>query len=234
MESNTSDTNNNDENKIDTLKSSNGLNTNTESIVSDTDSHTEGKPSPPLSPLQEKTLQPATALTQQHDSPSATTDGSIGSPSRSKKRAIETMLDGEEDKECIVMEKPPPPLPKRQTPPSSPTKPKAPSPQTTSNLHMSFMDHSLYTLDDNNYMHACKLLRAYRERGGGLLTDDYVQSFFDTWVKETRTNAVQIADALFDILLESYDPATDERLLAKIPLVVNQVLQRKYRPSRYR
>jgi hypothetical protein len=230
MESNdnTSHTDNNDQ-KIDTVESSNGHKTITEPIQSDTDSYTEGKSSPQLATLH-NSLQPASTTTpiQQHDSPSAQTDGSTGSPTRSKKRAIDTMLDGEEDKECIVIEKPHPPLPKRQTPPSSPTKTKIPSPHAITPLHMSFADTALYTRDDDDYIYAYKLLVTYRQRDEPLDIGEPIQEFFDAWLRETKPNAVFVADALFSLLLEQYDPTTDERLLARIPIIMNQIVQRKY------
>jgi hypothetical protein len=229
MESNdnTSHTDNNDQ-KIDTVESSNRHKTNIESIQSDTDSHTEGKPSPPLATLH-NSLQPApnTAPIQHHDSPSAQTDASTSSPTRSKKRAIDTMLDGEEDKECIVIEKPHPPLAKRQTPPPSPTKTKIPSPQTAP-LHTYFADQTLYTLDDSNYTYAYKLLSSYRKGNGLLEKGEPIQEFFNAWLRETKPNAALVADALFTLLLEQYDPTTDERLLARIPVIMNQIVQRKF------
>ena len=197
------------------------------------DSHTEGKPSPPLPPKSSSTglpsaippLLPAIQDERRH-SPSTDTDQSA-SLTRSKKRAIDTMLDGEEDKECIVMEKPP--LPKRQTPPS-PTKsakmssssPSLPSSPST------FMDHAIYVKGDANYDKACALLDSYRQHEGILENGAPILDFFDQWIKEINPNSVNIVDALFDLLLEDYNPTTDEQLLSRIPLVMNQILQRKY------
>jgi hypothetical protein len=55
-----------------------------------------------------------------------------------------------------------------------------------------------------------------------------IQEFFDAWLRETKPNAVLVADALFSLLLEQYDPNTDGRLLARIPILMNQIVQRKY------
>jgi hypothetical protein len=184
------------------------------------DSHTEGKPSPPLT---QPSLQPVI----RHRSTSASTDRSA-SPTRSKKRAIDTMLEGEEDKECIVLEKPPP-LPKRSTPPS-PIKPKVSSP-TSPSSSSTFIEQPLYVKGDSNYEQAGNLLGTYREYHGVLETGAPILEFLDIWIKEARPNAILVADALFDLLLEEYDPELDERLVARIPLVMNQILQRKYHPA---
>lgn len=192
------------------------------------DSHTEGKPSPPPPPPSSAPTGPPLATRQQ--SPSTDTDRSA-SPTRSKKRAIDTMLDGEEDKECIVMEKqPPPPLPKRQTPPS-PTKSKVSSSSSPlSPLASTFMDRPLYIKGDVNYDQAASLLDSYRQCDGILATGAPILNFFDQWIKEVKSNYVHVADALFDLLLENYNPATDEQLVSRIPLVMNQILQKKYPP----
>lgn len=196
----------------------------------DDDSHTEGKPSPPpksstVLPSAIPPLLPAVRDERRHSSSTDTNRST--SPTRSKKRAIDTMLDGEEDKECIVMEKPP--LPKRQTPPS-PTKsaktssssPSSPSSPPT------FMDHAIYVKGDVNYEQACALLDAYRQHEGILETGAPILDFFDQWIREVNPSSVNIVDALFDLLLENYNPTTDEQLLSRIPLVMNQILQRKY------
>lgn len=194
------------------------------------DSHTEGRPSPPppkstVISSAKAPLLPAIQDERRH-SPSTDTDRSA-SPTRSKKRAIDTMLDGDEDKECIVMEKPP--LPKRQTPPS-PTKsaktssssPSSPSSPPT------FMDHAIYVKGDANYDQACTLLDSYRQYEGTLETGAPILDFFDQWIKEINPSSVNIVDALFELLLEDYNPTTDEQLVSRIPLVMNQILQRKY------
>lgn len=194
----------------------------TELFHSDASSHTQGRPSPdpPQFPLQTATAIP-------HDSPSAETEGSTASPTRSKKRAIGTMLEGEEDKECIVMEKPPPPLPKRQTPPSpSRAKLSKSPPSPTSSL--TFLDQSLYTKDDNNYDQACALLDSYHQHEGILEPGAPILDFFDKWIKEQNPDSIYVADALFDLIVENYDSSKDEPLVARIPLIMNQILQRKY------
>src|SRR5271169_6630508 len=131
------------------------------------DSQTEGKPSPPPPPPPppSATAAPATIPSLQQpatrqQSPSTDTDRST-SPTRSKKRAIDTMLEGEEDKECIVMEKQPapPPLPKRQTPPS-PTKSKmssSSSPTSPTHPPATFIDHALHAKGDLHYEQASVL-----------------------------------------------------------------------------
>jgi hypothetical protein len=216
----------------------NKSNANTSSLIgsvpdsdlahSDTDdyddgsSHTEGKPSPPVNAT--TSLQPAT-LAQRH-SPSTDTDQST-SPTRSKKRAIDTMLDGEEDKECIVMEKPPPPLPKRSTPPEPPLKPKISSPTSSSTNMISFIDSPLYKEGDLNYDRACQLFESHRQHEGILENGSPVLEFFDKWIKDIHPNSVNVADALFKLLLDGYDPTLDEQLVARIPLVMNQIIQRK-------
>jgi hypothetical protein len=207
--------------RTDTIHSADGDKHETDSIHSDISSHTEGKPSPaPGSPPQ-----PGSA-TQQH-SPSADTEGSIASPTRSKKRAIDTMLEGEEDKECIVMEKPPPPLPKRQTPPS-PSKAKAPRSPPSPTAAPSYLDQPLYSKDDVGHDEACALLDSYRQHEGILEPGAPILDFFDKWIKELKLNSIAVADALFALILESYDPSTDEPLVARIPLVMNQILQRRH------
>ena len=143
------------------------------------------------------------------------------------------MLDGEEDKECInVQEKPPPPLPKRNSS-KSPIKsarlvPPSPPSAITANT---FMDHPLYTKGDANHEFARGMLDQYRLGNGGLENEAPILEFFDKWIKEVKPGSVAIADALFDCLLEEYNPTTDERLVARIPLVMNQILQRKYFPT---
>jgi hypothetical protein len=187
-----------------------------DAILSDTESQTEGKPSPQLA-----------VANQQHPSPSTETEGSP-SPVRPKKRAIETMLDGEEDKtDCIVVEKHPPPLPTKQnTPPSSPSAMKISSPSYTT----PFIDRPLYDKGDASYDQAHAFLERYRQQGDTLESGQPILEFFDKWVKETIPNAVCTVDALFGLLLETYDPKSDAPLVARIPLVMNQILQRKYIP----
>lgn len=184
-------------------------------------SHTEGKPSPPVNP--KNSLQPE-KLTQRH-SPSTDTDRST-SPTRSKKRAIDTMLDGEEDKECIILEKPPPQPPKRSTPPS-PLKSKI-SPTTPSAVNLiQFIDCPLYKEGDLNYDHACQLFESHRQYDGSLENGSPILEFFDKWIKEIHPNSIYVADALFKLLLDNYDPTVDEQIVARIPLLMNQILQRK-------
>src|SRR5271169_1053000 len=132
------------------------------------DSQTEGKPSPPPPPPPPPplaTTAPATIPSLQQpatrqQSPSTDTDRST-SPTRSKKRAIDTMLEGEEDKECIVMEKQPapPPLPKRQTPPSPAKSKMSSSSSPTSPTHppATFIDHALHAKGDLHYEQASVL-----------------------------------------------------------------------------
>jgi hypothetical protein len=205
------------------------------------DSQTEGKPSPPAPSSNTASASgsaiPLLQAAIRQESPSTTnttdTDRST-SPTRSKKRAIETMLDGEEDKECIVMEKqPPPPLPKRHTPPSTPTKSKISSSSSSGSssskpLSPTFMDQPLYMKGDGNYERACGLLQSYRQINGVLGNGAPILDFFDQWIKEIKSNSINVADALFDELLEGYNPGTDEQLVSRIPLVMNQILQRKY------
>lgn len=75
------------------------------------------------------------------------------------------------------------------------------------------------------------MLDQYRLGNGGLENEAPILEFFDKWIKEVKPGSVAIADALFDCLLEEYNPTTDERLVARIPLVMNQILQRKYFPT---
>lgn len=209
---------------IDTINSANGEKHETDSIHSDASSHTEGRPSPTPA-----TRPPQTATAIRHDSPSTETEGSTASPTRSKKRAIDTMLEGEEDKECIVMEKPPPPLPKRQTPPS-PSKPKPLTSPSSPSFIPTFLDQPICSPDDVNYDQACALLDSYRQHDGILEPGAPILDFFDKWIKELKPNSIFVADALFELILEHYDPSKDEPLVARIPLVMNQILQRKYVP----
>src|SRR5271170_5403549 len=193
------------------------------------ESQTEGKPSPPHIPTIPTNTTPKT---NNPNTSEAVRSPSL-SPTRSKKRAIDTMLDGEEDKECInVQEKPPPPLPKR-TSSQSPVKsarlaPPSPPSVITANT---FMDHSLYIKGDANFEFAREMLDQYRLGNGGLDNGGPILEFFDKWIKEIKPGSVVIADALFDLLLEEYNPTTDEPLVARIPLVMNQILQRKYSPQ---
>ena len=80
-----------------------------------------------------------------------------------------------------------------------------------------------------HYEAARELLRGYRERGGGV--DAPVFDFFDGWVREVEVGAVGIADALFDLLLEEYDPTTDEALVTRVPILITLILQQKYLTS---
>ena len=93
------------------------------------------------------------------------------------------------------------------------------------------MDHSLYVKGDANYDQACTLLDSYRLHEGVLENGAPILDFFDLWIKEVNPKSVNIVDALFDLLLEDYNPTTDEQLLSRIPLVMNQILQRKYSQS---
>ena len=206
----------------------------------------------------------AIAVHQQHISPSAPTNRSL-SPTRSKKRAIETMLDGDSDEESPQQIKlspkqhnpQPPPLPKRgspnalttetattatttaakQTRPVSPSATKSKSTSPTSPSHPATVgpvavvptDSPLYVRGDVHYEAARELLRGYRERGGSVGAP--VFDFFDGWVREVEVGAVSVADALFELLLEEYDPATDEALVTRIPMLITQILQRKYATS---
>lgn len=199
------------------------------------ESHTEGKPSPPLvSTITKSSISVTTTTTTTTKAKSPPRDRSQShSPTRSKKRAIDTMLDGEEDKECInVQEKPPPPIPKR-TSSQSPVKsarlaPPSPPSVITANT---FMDHPLYIKGDANFEFAREMLDQYRLENGGLDNGGPILEFFDKWIKEIKPGSIVIADALFDLLLEDYNPTTDEPLVARIPLVMNQILQRKYSPQ---
>ena len=205
----------------DTIHSADGEIHDTDSIHSDASSHTEGRPSPaPDIPS------PKTGIAIRHESPSTETEGSTASPTRSKKRAIETMLEGEEDKECIVLEKHPPPLPKRQTPPS-PSKPKSPVSPASPTSAPTFLDQPLCTKEDVNYDQACALLDSYRQHEGILDPRAPILDFFDKWIKDLKPNSIFVVDALFDLILETYDSSTDEPLVARVPLVMNQILQRK-------
>jgi hypothetical protein len=190
---------------------------------SDSDSHTEGKPSPQALPR----LAPAA----RQSTPSTETDGS-SSPTRSKKRAIATMLDGDEDKECIVVEKQaPPPLPKRQIdPPMSPISPTHSTRSPPASPGNTYLDHPLYTKDDDHYDVALKLLQGYRDSDGILENGAPILDFFDQWIKESKVGLICVADALFELLLETYEPATDVALISRIPLIMTQILQRKYNP----
>lgn len=89
------------------------------------------------------------------------------------------------------------------------------------------MDTPLYIKGDANYEIAQTLLQQYRLENGALENGAPVLEFFDKWIKEIQPGAIIIADALFDLLLEEYNPTTDELLVARIPLVMNQILQRK-------
>lgn len=134
------------------------------------------------------------------------------------------MLDGEEDNtDCIVVEKHPPPLPSRPTPPSSPSAMKISSPPYIA----PFIDQPMYDKGDTHYDQAHALLGQYRQTGTSDARDS-IQRFFDRWIKELRPDDVLIADALFVLLLETYDPTTDLALMERIPLVMNQILQRRY------
>lgn len=205
----------------------------TQSLHSDASSHTQGKPSPAPPHSPRRHTQTAQSTQQQHDSPSTETEGSTASPTRSKKRAIDTMLEGEDDKDCIIMEKPPPPLPKRQTPPS-PSRARLSRSPPSPTSSPSFLDHSLYAKDDVNYDQACALLDSYRQHEGILEPGAPILDFFDKWIKEQNPDSIYVADALFDLILENYDSSTDEPLVARIPLIMNQILQRKYILSYYR
>lgn len=85
----------------------------------------------------------------------------------------------------------------------------------------------MYDKGDTHYDQAHTLLGQYRQTGTSDARDS-IQRFFDRWIKELRPDDVLIADALFVLLLETYDPTTDLALMERIPLVMNQILQRKY------
>jgi hypothetical protein len=134
------------------------------------------------------------------------------------------MLEGEGDKDSIPVEKQPPPLPKRQTPPTG-IKSKMLSVQPSTS-HTTFVDVPLYSKDDETHQEMKKMLDSYRQNiasESGMSIFD----FLDKWIKETWPNAIIDADGLFDLLLEDYNPATDERLVSRICLVMSQILQRK-------
>jgi hypothetical protein len=201
------------------------------------DSHTEGKPSPPHTPRPRPRPRPRPQRPTQIFIPIVNKSPSVRdrshSPTRSKKRAISTMLDGEEDKECInVAEKPAPPLPKRNTSksPIKSTRPSPPSPAATATAITgnTVLDTPLYVRGDAAYETALEMLLQYRKNSrGGLDPGEPVLVFFNEWLKESRPNLVVTVDALFDLLLEQYNPLTDDRLVVRIPLFMNQILQRK-------
>jgi hypothetical protein len=204
------------------------LSESTQPFHSDTEeSRTEGRPSPPPQPPQQSPKSPPHNATESPiKSPSAETEESGSSHIRSKKRAIDTMLEGEEDNECISVEKQQaPPLPKRQTPPSG-IKSKVSTPPSPPSNTTTFIDHPLYSKDDDCHQRVRILLEQYRQNDG-LESGMSVFDFLDKWIKETTPDAIKYADALFELLLEDYNPATDERLVARICLVMSQILQRK-------
>jgi hypothetical protein len=88
-------------------------------------------------------------------------------------------------------------------------------------------DVPLYVTGDAWSEAARELLAGYRERKGGM--DAPVFDFFDGWVREVDGGeGVFIADALFEQLLEEYDPEMDGALVTRIPILITQILQRKY------
>ena len=182
---------------------------------SDAESQTVGKSSPE-------------SEHQRSQSPESTDHSN--SPSKSKKRAIDTMLDGDEDRENGVGDKQGPPSLKRMTPPS-PTKTKASSSpnQLSQVLVLNFINEPLHIKGDNNYDVAYRLLQSCR-RSEGVLSEE-AQDFFEQWITEGGYNSIYVADALLVLLLEQYDPSTDVPLVHRIAVVMSQILQRKYVPS---
>lgn len=95
-----------------------------------------------------------------------------------------------------------------------------------------FIDRPLYDKGDASYDQAHAFLERYRQQGDTLESGQPILEFFDKWLKETIPDAVFTVDALFGLLLETYDPKSDALLMARIPLVMNQILQRKYVPHK--
>jgi hypothetical protein len=71
-------------------------------------------------------------------------------------------------------------------------------------------------------------LAGYRERGGTV--DAPVFDLFDAWVREIDPDAVHVVDALFDTILQDYEPEIDGALVTRIPILITQILQRKSIP----
>jgi hypothetical protein len=90
------------------------------------------------------------------------------------------------------------------------------------------LDQPLCSKDDVCHDEACALLDSYRQHEGILEPGAPILDFFDKWIKELKLNSIAVADALFALILESYDPSTDEPLVARIPLVMNVILQRRH------
>lgn len=215
----------------------------TEPIHSDSDdeSYTAGRPSP--EPLTQKPKPQHPLSTESSSLPNVTgspiksspsPESSPTSPIRSKKRAIGTMLEGEDSKECISVERQPaPPLPKRQTPPTG-IKAKMATTMASPPLssYVTFIDLPMYLRDEESHQEMRKMLDSYRQ-GDGKDSGMSIFDFLDKWIKETWPNAIKHADGLFEILIEDYHPATDERLVARICLVMSQILQRKSFPLRF-
>lgn len=250
MESSQSETSNNSiENHLDATDPPTTLNTTTTAtttatattessdfIHSDTEeSHTLGRPSPPPpsvpAPEQDEPPPPPT-LHNGNKSSSPEIEGSLSSNTRSKKRAIDTMLEeeGKEgDKQPIDQERQqqPPPLPKRQTPPAGIKSKIATTPPSPPSRTATFIDQPLFSKGDRYQEEVAKLLELYRQHDGMRESSTLIFEFLDKWIKETKPNAIIFADALFELLLENYNPATDERLVSRICLVMSQILQRK-------
>lgn len=89
-------------------------------------------------------------------------------------------------------------------------------------------DCPLYVLGDEAFERAQELLAGYRERGGTV--DAPVFDLFDAWVREIDPDAVFVVDALFDTILQDYEPEIDGALVTRIPILITQILQRKSIP----
>jgi hypothetical protein len=131
--------------------------------------------------------------------------------SPSKKRAIDTMLADDPQKDDG-----PPPLPKRQTPPNPARHKPA--------LPLSFLDHAL-SPEDATRDRAQALLDGFR-LDRGLADSDPIPVLFDRWVREIEPDGILVVDALFDLLLSGAQP-DDDPLVARVPLLMNQILQRR-------
>lgn len=125
----------------------------------------------------------------------------------------------------------PPPLPKRQTPPAGIKSKITTTPPSPPSHTATFIDQPLFSKGDRYQEEVVKLLEFYRQHDGMLESSTLIFEFLDKWIKETKPNAIIFADALFELLLEDYNPATDERLVSRICLVMSQILQRKYTSS---
>jgi hypothetical protein len=90
-------------------------------------------------------------------------------------------------------------------------------------------DSPLYVPGDEAFERAQQLLAGYREKGG--IVDAPVFDLFDAWVREIDPDAVFVVDALFDTILQDYEPEIDGALITRIPILITQILQRKSIPS---